>query len=63
VNGILINKINPNDELYLQLEKIYSDKSLLENLGTELNKTVLGTFSIDPIISQHEDLIKNISGK
>jgi glycosyltransferase involved in cell wall biosynthesis len=57
-NGFLVNKTEAVSEATVILEKLYNNKELLQNCGTDLRDTVIKTFSIDRVAPVYDALVK-----
>jgi glycosyltransferase involved in cell wall biosynthesis len=58
VNAFVINKDFPDDDLEKILRKVYNQKKLLGDLGENLHKKVLETFSIEKVIYEYDAYLK-----
>jgi glycosyltransferase involved in cell wall biosynthesis len=59
VNAFIINKEAPGKELEEVIRNAYNNKSSLENLGNNLHKKVLETFSIEKVISEYDNYLNS----
>jgi glycosyltransferase EpsD len=58
VNGFLMNKEKPLDDLKKVIKMVYEDRSSISKLGKELKAMVMDRFSLnETVLRQYEDLI------
>jgi glycosyltransferase involved in cell wall biosynthesis len=56
-NGFLLSRNNIQQDLYMILKQVYTDRSILTDMGKELDKAVRKKFALTPETKTYEDII------